>query len=587
MSDWHFLKGAWRRLPVELAIVAAATVAAVCGVHELGEAWVPRVLLAALWATPVAFALHGLADGRAGRPRAAAALGGALAFAGALALLGVALPGTGSAARTSFLWPYGLCLGAALLAPFVVAGRRFSSFVRHFFEQLTVWGLVWLGALAAIVTIAGALQGLFELEPQRLAADVALVMTAGFLLVFLDRLLPGGAPGSGRVPELWRRLATTVGAPFVAAMLVILVAYEGYVLVTGALPRNLLSPLILGAGLGGFLCTLVIHAVTVEPVGSSPLVPPAPLVLTRRWTVRLAQAFPAILLALLPMAGWALWQRIDQYGLTPFRVVRAGGLICLAVLCAASVPRWLRGRPPLSWQVPAVIALFALGLAIGPLGAVGLSVGSQARRLARLLDESGVTERTIPAGAGAPARTVNLAPERQAEIAWAAREMEGLGGAAALRRVLAGDLAGCLAEPDGVDACLGRLGIAGEHSSVWVTAELVPGAAVPLGDGRWVRLVHLAAGLPDPTGLALEGDAVVLRRGPGGPELARASLLQVMERAAGKERALEPMPVVLHGADDAGGRLVVQRVELSGAADGSFALVALDAVWVAPLPPGS
>src|SRR5262249_29599403 len=144
----------------------------------------------------------------------------------------------------------------------------------------------------------------------------------------LHRLLDDDAATPGRMPELWRRLATTIGAPFVSVMLAILVVYEVVVLVRGELPRNMLSPLILAAGFVGFLSTLIISSVIGESTGAV-LQPADPHRWARQRSIRLARAFPIVLIVLLPMAGWALWVRVEQYGFTPFRAVRAMGLLCL------------------------------------------------------------------------------------------------------------------------------------------------------------------------------------------------------------------------------------------------------------------
>src|SRR5262249_47167346 len=129
-------------------------------------------------------------------------------------------------------------------------------------------------------------------------------------------------------------------------------------------------------------------------------------------TVRVARAFPLVLLALLPLAVWALLVRVDQHGLTPFRVVRMHGLLCLAVLSVAGIARWARGRS-LSWEVPAAVLVFSLAAAFGPTGAVDLSIASQSRLLERRLRAAGVA----PVVAAGPSRTVvQLDPSMYREL---------------------------------------------------------------------------------------------------------------------------------------------------------------------------
>jgi len=290
--------------------------------------------------------------------------------------------------------------------------------------------------------------------------DAGIVVTGGFVLVYVDRLIAEDR-AAGRVPELWRRLATAIGAPFVTVMLAILAAYELSAVAHGDLPHNLLSPLIMAAGFVGFVSTLIISSVLADAPPAAPLTPAIQHGWTRPWTIRLTRAFPLVLCALLPMACWALWRRVDEHGLTPFRVVRAHGLACLVVLSLAGTVRWFRGRPPLAWEVPAAILAFALGAAFGPLSATELSIASQARALGALLDRAGVG-REVVADRRPPAplyvemsvMTVRINDAIKERIRVLAR----LGGEPALRRVLSGAVELC-GDYGPSDACLAGLGL--------------------------------------------------------------------------------------------------------------------------------
>lgn len=562
-----FLRGALRQLPVETVLVASAAFASIAVVHGLESVWVGRVVLAALLATPVAFAAHGL-----GRARSLAA--GVLATLAALAAVTVGMPDRLEEwHRPIFAWPFGLTLLAAVLSPFIAAAGRFTTFVRRFFEQSTTWGLIFVAASAALGVVEFALTELFGIS-WRLGADLHFVLAGAFVLVWLHTLLP--EEGGGRMPDIWRRLATAVGAPFVTVMVVILACYEGVVLAQGELPRNMLSPLIMTAGFVGYLCTLVIAAVTVEPVGSSALAPADPHRFTRRFSVRLVRAFPLVMLALLPMAGWALWARIGQYGLTPFRVVRLASLLCLAALSVVGAWRWLRKRPPLGWEVPAVIALVALACAFGPVSAVRLSVASQAARLSRALDAAGVSTRVVPSAPAAAPRA--LPKERVDEVRETLVTLGELGGEGAVRRVLSGETATCADGWSGVDECLKKLGIfAGEEAKRWASFE----ATGPwMMDGAELHLVDLSKDSVHPgAGLGLVGTSVVLREHD--VVVARAPLDAMVAGWRTADGVMEPRVVRLVRDDGSlAGQLAIRHLEVSLDEKDVLVVSSLNGVWL-------
>jgi hypothetical protein len=476
----------------------------------------------------------------------------AAATTAVLVALSVALPDADAVARPAFGWPYGLALVAALLVPFVAAAPRFTGFVRRFFEETTTWGLLYLAALAAFGVIVFALEELFALPVERFAQDAAIVLTSGFVLVYLDHLLADDAAASSRMPELWRRLASAIGAPFVSIMLVILVVYEAVVVVRQELPRNLLSPLILAAGFIGFVSTLILSSVLGDvPTGT--LTPADPHRWARRPSIRLARAFPIVLLALLPMAGWALWVRVDEYGFTPFRVVRTMGLLCLFALSVAGALRWWRGRAPLSWQVPATVAAFALAAAVGPVSAVRLSIAAQTAQLAQRLDAAGVG-RVVPAVA--PAAPRELEATAVAGIEDAIEGLAELGGEPALRRVLSGDVAVCDSRWM-TTACRERLGIVSRQDADDMTTSVLEVRGRFATDAGELALVRLGrswaaqrteSDAPDVglDGLVLLPDAVALHA--GGQRIAQASLTELMARRLG-DRVLPPDRIALRAAD--------------------------------------
>lgn len=482
-----FVRGAIRRLPVETALIAAIALTMIQILHARTDpgAWQMRILFTSLLALPLAFALHEHPRTRARAPR----LGAAVAALTGLVMFATLRDGD-SITRSAVQWALLLATTAAYLVPFVVAAPRFSAFVRRFFEEVTTWGLLGGVAIAAILVTGFAIANLFDLRTSELTGDAALLAAGAFALIVLERLLPDRT-ATGKVPELWRRLATAIGAPFVSVMLLILVIYELTVVVRGELPRNTLSPLLIGAGFVGYLCTLIITAVAAEPVGQGALSPAEPHRFLRNRSVQLARAFPIALLLLLPMALWAVLVRIDQYGLTPFRVVRLAAVLCLMALSVLGTLRWLRGRAPLGWHVPATVGAFALLIAAGPLSAVNLSIRSQAARLDQLLDDAGLDHRVV---ADPPPPVKRQLPYAQwSELQNAVDNLAALGGEAAMRRTLRGAVHIC-GERWSANECLLGLGIAQEgapsqpavesHSYALVTDEPVE---IPAGKVTFVR----------------------------------------------------------------------------------------------------
>ncbi|WP_428267039.1 hypothetical protein [Haliangium sp.] len=599
MQDWlsrfiDFVRGAWRELPIEGAAVGVAALSSIALVHldnhagvDAAQTWCLRLILAALVTTPIAYALTGL-RGRGVIGRGVQLGVGAGVLVAVTGVLALCLGDVDEFGRDGFLWPYGLALLAATLMPFVgVAvgqgeGRleRFTRFVRRFFEQTTTWGLLWIGAMGALGVVFMALHELFDLDVERLWADASLVLTGGFVLTYLYRLMPAYGSGDGRLPELWRRLATTVGAPFVSVMLTILVVYEAVVVARGELPRNLLSPLIIAAGFVGFLCTLVIVAILREGVGSGTLAPVDPHRWARRRSVRLARAFPLVLLVLLPMAGWALSVRIEQYGFTPFRVVRLMALLCLGVMSALGTWRWLRGRTALTWEVPACMIGFALATAFGPTSAVSLSLASQSERLEQQLISAGVVDRGVAAESIEARRT--LPYEQFDELRDTLQIVAELGGEDALRRSLDGEVSACAERWSGWD-CLARLGVeAGPASDSYPRYEnLMVEGPFPVEAGA-LSQVELDTYRDQEVGhrwLTLIGPTRVDLR-EGVRTIGSASLDGHLAtwRDTGK---LPARPVALTDDDGAVvGHLVVWRLDVMMEAEGEAELQRVHGVWI-------
>jgi hypothetical protein len=531
--------------------VTTAAVGAIGLVHDEHELWFLRLLLSGILATPLAFAAHRLE--RFGRH--IALLMGGLAAACVLAAVWAGSSTRHALESEAFVWPYLLSLIAAILVPFVLPGPRFSRFVRRFFEQTTTWGVLCGCAVAAVQVIALALHELFDLRTRELGVDASIAVACGLILIYLHRLRADGAPGGGRIPELWRRFATMIGAPFVSAMLAILVVYEIWARVRGELPRNILSPLIIAAGVVGFLSTLIIAAVLDEAPATGALAPADPQRWTRTWSVRLTRAFPVVLLALLPMAWWALGIRIEEHGITPFRAVRAMGLLCLSCLSLLGASRWLRGRAALSWEVPAAIAGFALITAFGPVSAIELTVRSQSARLDRMLAE---LEASWPAGRTPDRHEIELTAQRYDALHGALYEVRRLGGQPALQRALGGSRVRCSWTGEDCPERLamyrsGARHIDDDDGGDWWAMEIPAGARLVTRGGE-IEIVELYRPLGSALGAAshgtssvwLDADRVVIH--DGDQIRAEVSIAQLIAQSP-RDRTLATDPLPLRRPD--------------------------------------
>jgi hypothetical protein len=153
--------------------------------------------------------------------------------------------------------------------------------------------------------------------------------------------------------------------------------------------------------------------------------------------IQVCRWFPAVLALLLPMALWAVWVRIDDYGLTPFRVGRLMMLCALLTMSVFGIARLLWKKGPVTWEAPLIAIAFAIPTAVGPLSAVSLSIDSQQQRLQALLQKHGI-EPVLPART-----SKQLDWEDSNDFYTTIQVLIDLGGTDALQPVLRGDLSQC------------------------------------------------------------------------------------------------------------------------------------------------
>lgn len=403
-SNAETLRDAFRLAPIEsaLGVVVALTFSLSVGIDDQDTwEWWARLAMAAAVVLPALIACS------------MAALIGRLDASkrwtlSAVALIAAALYGAFDVDpdRAATAWRWGLLVMTAwsglLLAP--IAARRPACDARAWFwkanfefaARLTIVmllsGALYLGLAGALAAI----ESLFGLnwsgDPyMHLFGAIFFALVPALVLGGLEELLAPLGDEPARVPRGVRWVGGYLLAPLLLVYVAILYAYDVKVLGTGELPKNALSPLALGAAAFGLLGTL--------------LTDPLQTAADRPASVRVFRWFPAYFAPLIPLAVYAVWMRVDQYGWTEFRYVRMLALAGAAAYCVTGIAALVRKRPATPAWIPAIFALLFAIAAVGPLSATAVGKRDQSRRLLHDLSEAGLLDET-----GALVTTRTLAP---------------------------------------------------------------------------------------------------------------------------------------------------------------------------------
>lgn len=374
---------AFHAAPVEvgLAVVAAAACSyAIEADHTAMEVWLELVVAIALafsaaWMATLLHALKVLTE----KQRWALTLAGAVLSA--LYLGFVADFELGSERWRAFML-VGAAAGFTLAAPAFARGNEERNLVLRRINGrfllraigIALYGLALFAGLALALT---SVDKLFELD---LRGDIYAHVFAWIMLTLVPWVIVGGLPDYVRpldetsdVARAVHRLVGFLVPPLLTVYYIILYAYAIRIIVLGELPKNLVSPMVIAAGLLGALALLFFYDRSEERDVMRPL--------------RLA---PALFLPLTVMGFWALSPRIEQYGWTEFRVLRLAVLVTLSLLAAAGTVRLFQRR-----TIPLHVILLGLAgtlllMTIGPWSALAISRRSQQSRLVNALSAAGV-----------------------------------------------------------------------------------------------------------------------------------------------------------------------------------------------------
>jgi hypothetical protein len=275
-----------------------------------------------------------------------------------------------------------LVLGALLWVtalPAIGGGESRSDRFRRVNGRLLLrtMGVVLYGAalFAGLSLALGAIDSLFELN---LDGKIYAHVWGAITFVLIPWVIVGGLPELTRPPAddevagAVHRLSAFLVPPLLAVYFAILYAYAVRIGVTGEVPKNLVSPLVLAAGALTGLAVLLYDPREGSPAGT-------------RW-LRLA---PPLFLPLAALGVWTLGLRVDQYGWTEPRLLRLAVLLVLGGLAAGAAWQLARRRRFTIVAGPLALAAVLLLGAVGPWSAPAVARRDQQARLMRVLVDAG------------------------------------------------------------------------------------------------------------------------------------------------------------------------------------------------------
>lgn len=413
---------AFARTPLEVLLGAAAWIGLSLAIENnaVDDAW-PHLALTVAIALPLVYAtsvLHATATiSRAARWLAAAAIITAAALFGFLrfdpdlaaegwrAALLVATGTLALLATPLLMRQQDPRRPLASLAAYPDRRARTHLHATRLVTRVILVGLYAAALFGGLAAALGATNGLFALElPGKvyghLAALVFLLMVPWAVAAGLPDLVAPPGPWSAATLRALRRTGLFLLAPLITIYLLIVYAYTVRMLVTGEVPSNLVSPVVLGAGALTLVATILLEPLHVDDDATG--------------LTRFLRLLPALLLPLTALALWAVLIRVGQHGWTEFRYLRVLALLLLGAFAAAGTGRLARAqRPPLT-ALPACAALVLLLAAIGPLAAPAVAYRSQQARLAALIPLP--SERSAASPIAIPAETLADATNRAAYL---------------------------------------------------------------------------------------------------------------------------------------------------------------------------
>jgi hypothetical protein len=289
-------------------------------------------------------------------------------------------------------WRAALLLGAAVLwlasMPWIHA--------RSIDEMRAVTGRVLLRTLGALlysvalfIGLALALRAIDTLFELSLDGEIyghvfGWIFVALALWIVIGGIADYVRPATTDVASVVHRMAAFLVPPLLAIYCLILYAYAIRIGITGEVPKNLLSPMVLAAGA---LAALALLLFDPRPGGTA--------------AARVLRAAPPLFVPLAALGAWAILLRVDQYGWTEFRLMRLLLLIVLGGLAVAATIQLARNRRFSLHVATLGIAGVLLLSAVGPWNVSAVSRRDQQARLGAALRSAGI-DPSASAPAGVP-----------------------------------------------------------------------------------------------------------------------------------------------------------------------------------------
>jgi hypothetical protein len=354
---------AFNRAPAEVALAVLSAVLlsyAIEGEYRF-EAWLQMavgifIVFAAAWTGTLLHAMGSISL----RNR------WALTIAGALVAFVYLLVGADFTLESEVWRAFMLVVGTALLvfgAPAWSAddaepSLRLRRINGRFILRTLGIGLYGLALFGGLALALAAIDNLFELK---LKGQIYAHVFGWIMLVLVPWVIVGGLDSYleplDRVSDVARvvhRLASFLVPPLIVLYYGILFVYAVRIITTGEMPKNLVSPMVLAAGL-----LTAVAAILFDPRPGE----------TRAGS-RVLRVTPLLFLPLVPLGFWALGTRINEYGWTEFLV---------------------RRRPFGLRVIPALLGVTLLLAAVGPWSILAFAKRDQQARLSEALRAANVT----------------------------------------------------------------------------------------------------------------------------------------------------------------------------------------------------
>lgn len=376
--------GALRRFPYVLAAAATGTAAAIYLIHQDSTTTTPaalKLLLVSALGLPLFTALTTYAERKGWRDstRLAFPLLGAALLALYYFTLPVDIERPLSHVVRFFLLGLGLHFLVAFL-PYLRSGEvdGFWQYNKSLFIRFLTAAL-YSGVLFAGLAIAlAAVDHLFGVDiDEKIYGELWCIIAGLFnTWVFLAGI-PEDLEAQNRAddyPAGLKVFTQYILLPLVVLYFVILIAYEAKILATWNWPKGWVSHLVLWYSVVGILSLLLLYPLQKRT--------------ENRWIVAFGRWFFRGLIPLVLMLFLAIYQRIDEYGITVNRYL----VLSMAVGLAVVVLYFVFSRRRDIRAIPIVLSALAFLTAYGPQSAFSVSAWSQRQRLEAYMVKHGILQ---------------------------------------------------------------------------------------------------------------------------------------------------------------------------------------------------